>query len=216
MGIRDCLVPLCALCLAVVGCAGSSSEQTPGPDTVLADLESHDAATDFIPADLVELDAPAAGDSCEPFIAPPGAPTKLADDFPVAHTPDCAWTTFPQPILAECTEPLVADAADLRGLWQDVAGTHIERIEQCGNRVIIVSTGVTHDMRTDGTLEHGVNDVSQAGCMSIQVAAAWVDGRLELRPFGGNVAVTRERVGEQLKFVYAGKELLLEQICTLP
>ncbi len=39
-----------------------------------------------------------------------------ADDIPVANTPPGGWTgAMPPPVLAGCTEPLVAGAPDLRG-----------------------------------------------------------------------------------------------------
>lgn len=44
-----------------------------------------------------------------------------ADEIAVAYTPPGGWSgEIPPPILAECTEPLVAEAPDLRGLWQAV------------------------------------------------------------------------------------------------
>src|SRR5438552_1907051 len=106
-----------------------------------------------------------------------------ADDIPVAHTPAGGFTTMPAPILAGCTEPLTPHAPDLRGTWRADAVTidgvtaparhrlwrHVERIEQCGNRVVVTAGGVIHDMRADGTVEHGVDDVSAAGHMPIKV-----------------------------------------------
>src|SRR5262249_12100433 len=48
----------------------------------------------------------------------------FADDIPVAHTPPGGYgDTFPPPILARCTEPLVAGAPDLRGTWSVVSAT---------------------------------------------------------------------------------------------
>ena len=44
----------------------------------------------------------------------------MADDIPVAHTPPGGYgDEFPPPILAGCTEPLVAEAPDLRGTWKE-------------------------------------------------------------------------------------------------
>jgi len=149
----------------------------------------------------------------------PAGPFLAADDIPVAHTPGCGYETFPMPILGECAEPLTPGAPDLRGLWQATSGMvgHVERIEQCGNRVVISSGGVIHDMRADGTLRSGVNDVSGAACLRIKVAAAFVDGALELRPFGGPVvAVSRKMDGEELVWEYAGKTSRLERICDFP
>ncbi len=109
---------------------------------------------------------------------------------------------MPPPVLAGCGEPLAADAIDMRDVWRTFAtevdgmpaGTidHVERIEQCGDRVVITSTGVIHDMRTDGTLANGVNDVSALNWQPISVAAAWEAGSHVLRPNRGDIAVTRE------------------------
>ena len=32
---------------------------------------------------------------------------------------------------------------------------HVERIEQCGNRLVVTGGGVVHDMVVDGTYEPG-------------------------------------------------------------
>ena len=139
--------------------------------------------------------------------------TVLANDIPVAYTPDGGWQgEMPPPILAGCTEPLVSGAPDMRGLWQAYAievkgqpapeghplNAHTERVEQCGNRVIVVSSGIVHDMRCDGTLENGVNDVSGAGGQPIHVAAVLEDGKHVLRPNNGAIAVTRAMDGDVL------------------
>lgn len=57
------------------------------------------------------------------------------------------------PILEGCTEPLAEGVVDLRGLWQGRAGdrVHVERIEQCGNRTVVTTSGIVHDFVTDGT-----------------------------------------------------------------
>jgi len=146
------------------------------------------------------------------------SPMVLADDIPVAHTPPGGYgDVMPPPILARCTEPLVADAPDLRGLWQtesaEVDGAiappehpiwqHVERVEQCGNRVVVTSSGVIHDMRADGTVEHGVNDLAVNTYVPIHVVASFEDGALVLRPVGiADVVVSRARDGATLVFHY--------------
>ena len=88
--------------------------------------------------------------------------TVKATEIPVAHTPPGGYREFPPPILSGCDEPLVSGAPDLRGVWQVYKGPlkgHVERVEQAGNRVVVTSGGVIHDMYADGTLEGGVNDV---------------------------------------------------------
>jgi len=122
-----------------------------------------------------------------------------AHEIPVANTPPGGWRgEMPPLILGGCTEPLHPNAPDLRGLWQAVQverdgrvlsehrlNDHLERVEQCGDRVVITSEGVIHDMRADGTLENGVDDVAAANLdQRIRVAAVFNGGRLDLHPFG--------------------------------
>ena len=132
-----------------------------------------------------------------------------AAEIPVAHTPPGGWHgEMPPPVLAACTEPIAAGLPDLRGLWQafavEVDGepiddrSHLERIEQAGDRVVITAGGVVHDMRADGTLEHGVNDVSARNFTPIAVAARFTEGALVLRPNDAFVAVTRHLEGDVL------------------
>lgn len=153
----------------------------------------------------------------------PHAPIVRAADIPVAHTPAGGWSgDMPPPVLASCTEPLAAGAPDLRGIWKACAvevdgnpapahpiGRHVERIEQCGDRVVITGGRVIHDMRADGTLDNGVDDVAERDLTTrIRVAARFADGRLELHPFGIDPGrpplVTRELVGGELLWNYAG------------
>lgn len=141
-----------------------------------------------------------------------------ADEVPVAHTPPGGYgKEMPPPVLAACTEALVPGAPDLRGLWRvvsvrwkgsvspdpDPMADHVERIEQCGDRVCITSAGVVHDMRADGTVEHGVNDVAAATGQPITVVCTFEDGVHTLRPVGlPGVEVTRRMDGEQLVWDY--------------
>lgn len=135
-----------------------------------------------------------------------------ADEIPVAKTPPGFWTEMPDPVLGQCTEPLHPDAPDLRGTWRAVRverngeplpddareRQHVERIEQCGDRVVVTSTGIIHDMRADGVPEHGVHDVSAINGAEIHVTATFEDGRLVLRPEGLPIEVVRWREGDQL------------------
>ena len=88
---------------------------------------------------------------------------KLANDIPKAYTPGCSYTTIPMPILAECTEPLAEGVVDMRGLWLGVSGRvgHLQRIEQCANRVVVTAHGIIHDFRVDGTLKNGARAVGR-------------------------------------------------------
>jgi hypothetical protein len=140
-------------------------------------------------------------------------------DIPTAHTPPGGYgTEMPPPILAGCDDPLVDGAPDLRGTWKVVSGEsngealppdhpilgHVERIEQAGDRVVVTSSGIIHDMVADGTLESGVHDVMAADLTTpIQVAASFEEGVLVLRPDGmDDVEVRRWRDGDQLVWAY--------------
>lgn len=149
-----------------------------------------------------------------------------ADDIAVAHTPPGGWTTMPAPVLAACTEPLVEGAVDMRGLWKvidvTVAGVAspdheaiglLQRIEQCGDRVVITSGGIVHDMRADGTEERGVHDVAAADKSTpITVVASFEAGVHVLRPAGVAVEVRRHREGEYLIWDYVGFSARLERV----
>lgn len=142
-------------------------------------------------------------------------PAVMADDIPVAHTPEGYWKTMPPPILERCTEPIVEGAPDMRGLWKVVESTAngkpfpkmlgvVQRIEQCGNRVVVTAGGVTHDMRCDGTFENGVNDLGEpsTGGRRISVAASFENGVHVLRPKGMPITVEREMVDGDLIWRY--------------
>jgi hypothetical protein len=148
----------------------------------------------------------------------PARTVVRASDIPVAHTPPGFWKTFPAPVLARCSEPLAPGAPDLRGVWAGDAGgkTHIERIQQCGDRVVIESEGVTHDMRADGILAHGVDDIAAGSSLPIKVAAVFENNGLSLKPFGGPTRVTRVLQGDALVFTYVGKVIVLHRINELP
>jgi hypothetical protein len=150
-----------------------------------------------------------------------------ADDIPVAHTPPGGYgDQVPEPVLAGCTEPLVEGAPDLRGLWRAVevsvggapvtshpAVGHVERVEQCGDRLVVTGGGVVHDMRVDGTEENGVDDVAQADFTTpITVVATYEDGVHVLRPVGLDVEVTRRIEGDQMVWDYVAFTARLDRI----
>jgi hypothetical protein len=157
-----------------------------------------------------------------------GSPVVLAGDIPVAHTPAGGYgDVMPPPILADCTEPLVAEAPDLRGNWRVVAvevggeptpghpvNGHLERIEQCGDRIVITAGGVIHDMRCDGTEENGVNDVAASDYTTpITVVATYEDGVHTLRPVGvPDVEITRHLDGGELVWDYVALTARLERL----
>ena len=134
---------------------------------------------------------------------------------------------MPPPVLAGCTEPLVEEAPDLRGLWKVVSVTangtavsdhpvigHEQRIEQCGDRLVVTASGIIHDMRCDGSEEHGVHDVAEFDRQTpITVVASYEDGVHILRPVGlPGIEVTRRRDGEHMIWTYVGFEARLQRI----
>ena len=144
---------------------------------------------------------------------------KLANDIPKAYTPGCSYTTIPMPILAESTEPLAEGVVDKRGLWLGVSGRvgHLERIEQCGNRVVVTAYGIIHDFRTDGTLKNGARDVGML-CNNFQSAIHFNDeGVMVFRLFNLFDTVFRKMRGEEMIFTFIdGIETSTKRICQYP
>jgi hypothetical protein len=155
---------------------------------------------------------------------------KMSADIPKGNTPGCSYGHFPLPILAECTEPLASGAADIRGLWLAVEGAHVghvERVEQCGRRTVVTSSGIIHDAGPNSTLGENSNDTEGAVlftisdreyCPRTSASMIWNDSVLEFRVFGwGPVVVRRYLDGEQLIWEYAdGSVTRMDRICTLP
>lgn len=148
--------------------------------------------------------------------SPPTRPVG-ASAIPVAHTPPGGYgETMPPPILANCTELLVSGAPDLRGMWQTVAVEvdgvpdpahralgHVQRVEQCGDRLVVTASGIVHDMRCDGTEANGVRDVAEFDLTTpITVVATYEHGVHVLRPQGIPIEVTRRRDGDQMIWTY--------------
>ncbi len=152
---------------------------------------------------------------------------KKAADIAKGNTPGCRYSHFPLPILAECTEPLIAGAADIRGLWQEVGGGHVERIEQCGRRVVVTSSGVIHDYGPNSTLGENTDDTEgrvafrigdREYCPRTSASMIWNEGVLDFHVFGwGPVVVRRYPKGDQLVWEYVdGSVTTMNRICTLP
>ncbi len=140
--------------------------------------------------------------------AAPVTTGRSVDEIPVAHTPPGGFgDTFPEEVLAECSDPLVEGAPDLRGLWSVISAersgapvkaddsilNYRERIEQCGNRIVDMGGGTISDARADGTEANGVHDVSVFDFTTpINIIASYESGVFVLRPVGmPQVAVTR-------------------------
>jgi len=155
---------------------------------------------------------------------------KLAADIPKGNTPGCGYDHFPLPILAECTEPLTEQAADIRGLWIGVEGGHVghlERIEQCGRRTVVTSSGLIHDAGPNSTLGETSNDTEGAVlftigdreyCPRTSASMIWNNRVLDFHVFGwGPVVVQRYLDGDQMIWEYAdGSTTRMNRICTLP
>jgi hypothetical protein len=154
---------------------------------------------------------------------------KTAAEIPKGNTPGCAYAHFPLPVLRECTEPLPDNAADLRGLWIGVTGKvgHVERVEQCGTRIVVTAAGIIHDggpnstggltsNDTEGSVLFTIGD--REYCPRTSASMIWNNQVLEFRPFGwGPVVVRRYRDGEQLVWEYAdGSVTRMDRLCQLP
>lgn len=155
---------------------------------------------------------------------------KRAADIPKGNTPGCGYDHFPLPVLRECTEPLADGAADIRGLWIGVAGDHVghvERIEQCGARTVVTSSGLIHDSGPNSTAGLTTNDTEGAVlfvigdrefCPRTSASMVWNDGVLDFHVFGWGPVVVRRYLDEgQLVWEYAdGSVTRMKRICHLP
>ncbi len=90
---------------------------------------------------------------------------------------------------------------------------HVERVEQCGDRLVVTSAGIIHDMRCDGTEENGVHDVAAFDFTTpITVVATYEQGVHVLRPVGMPVEITRRRDGDDLIWTYVGFTARLRRV----
>ena len=148
-------------------------------------------------------------------------------EIPVAYTPSGGYgDDIPGPILAGCTDPLAEGAPDLRGWWRTVevlvedepqpghpALGHVQRVEQADDRLIVTAGGIIHDMRCDGTEEHGVHDVAEFDMTTeIHVIATYEDGVHVLRPIGMPIEIKRWRQGQDMMWQYLGFTARLERL----
>ncbi|MEH6910689.1 MAG: hypothetical protein V7459_08875 [Oceanicoccus sp.] len=150
----------------------------------------------------------------------------MAKDIPKGNTPGCGYKHFPLPILAQCTEPLTDGADDIRGLWQEIGGDHVERVEQCGRRVVITTSDIIHDFGPNSTLGETTNDTEGVAfriagkpfCPRTSASMVWQDGTLNFHAFGfGPVVVKRFLEDENLVWEYLnGSITRMKRICTLP
>lgn len=153
----------------------------------------------------------------------------MAADIPKGNTPGCAYDHFPLPVLAQCTEPLPEGSADMRGLWVGRTGHvgHVERIEQCGSRIVVTASGVIHDYGPNRTAGLNTNDTQgavlftindKAFCPRTSASMIWENGVLNFYVFGwGPRVVRRYPDAEQVVWEYAdGTTTRMDRICTLP
>ena len=107
-----------------------------------------------------------------------------------------------------------------------VGGGHVERIEQCGSRVVITTSGIIHDYGPNSTLGENTNDTEgvafriggRAFCPRTSASMIWNNGVLDFHVFGwGPVVVRRFLEGDALVWEYAnGSTTTMERICFLP
>ena len=143
---------------------------------------------------------------------------KSSYDIPKAYTPGCRFSKTPMPILASCTEPLAEGVIDMRGLWLGTSGRigHLERIEQCGNRVVVTAYGTIHDFRVDGTLKNGARDVGIV-CNNFASAIRFDKGTMVFKLFKLFDVVTRKMEGEEMIFTFVdGIQTRTKRICQYP
>ncbi len=102
-----------------------------------------------------------------------------ANEIPRVNTPIVPFgygTEYPAPYYADCSTPIGTGIPDLRGDWSEEtviidgveypaqADVHSERIEQCGNRLLVVTKGVLHEIfLDDDSMYNGTNDVNPMG-----------------------------------------------------
>ena len=155
---------------------------------------------------------------------------EMAVDIPKGNTPACGYDHFPLPILADCTEPLPEGADDIRGLWLGVEGGkigHIERVEQCGSRTVVTTSGIIHDYGPNSTAGLNTDDTEgsvlftigeKEYCPRTSASMIWKQSVLDFHVFGwGPVVVKRYMAGEQLVWEYAdGSTTHMDRLCTLP
>ena len=127
--------------------------------------------------------------ACEAGLAPVSASSFRGAFGSVQEDGECQ-SDWPAPYLAACTEPLPAGVPDMRGLWADAG--HVERVEQCGDLVIIVGDNYTHGGYATGEVADGVQDYRADGTCSqpIEVALTFEGSVLQFHN-NGVLVVTR-------------------------
>ena len=93
----------------------------------------------------------------------------------------------------------------------------MERIEQCGNRVVVTAYKTIHDFRVDGTLRNGARDVGGV-CNNFNTAIhVDKDGVMIFRLFDLFDTVSRKLSGQEMIFTFVnGLEVRTKKICHYP
>ncbi|MBJ21289.1 MAG: hypothetical protein CL933_17930 [Deltaproteobacteria bacterium] len=80
----------------------------------------------------------------------------------------------------------------------------VERIEQCGDRTVVTSSGVIHDFHTDGTLANGARDIEPPDCANTYVSIDFDEkGVMNFHPFDLSLTiVTRRMEGDEFVWAY--------------
>lgn len=136
-----------------------------------------------------------------------------ATDIPRVNTPIVPFSyvaDYPEPFYADCTSPIADGVPDLTGDWIEttvtIGGVEIpalpnprrERIEQCGNRILIISDGMLHEVfEADNTMFNGVNDVSPTG-IPMHLTGRFEDNMLLLTPVGTDTTVVIPDITREL------------------
>lgn len=140
-----------------------------------------------------------------PVWEPESCMCKENNDIPRVRTPnrdgECGYIEVPEPVLADCVEPIAEGIPDFRGVWlkynQELEEMDWERIEQCGDRIVFTGGGVIHDApHADGTMEGGVDDISTMSLPdcgpALTVSFRWgEDGCLRMYPFNAPEEATQ-------------------------
>ncbi len=103
----------------------------------------------------------------------------------------------------------------------------MERLEQCGRRTVVTSSGLVHDSGPNSTLGENTNDTEgavlftiggQEYCPRTSASMKWNDGVLDFHVFGwGPVVARRYLDGDQLIWEYAdGSSTRMDRLCALP
>ena len=136
-----------------------------------------------------------------------------ATEIPRVNTPIVPFSygaEYPEPYYDDCTTPIAAGVPDLRGGWLEatvtINGEEIpalpnprrERIEQCGNRILIASNGVLHEVfAANNTMFNGVNDVDPNG-LPIHLTGRFEEGIFILSPIITDTTVTVPDITREL------------------